>query len=57
MLRALNLPRFAELINDALIAVYTKGDVMTKDLGGTATTTEFTKRVIEEVEKLDSRHH
>lgn len=57
MLRSLNLPRFAELINDALIAVYTKGDCLTEDLGGNCTTTQFTKRVIEEVEKLDSRHH
>jgi isocitrate dehydrogenase (NAD+) len=57
MLRALNLPRFAELVNDALIAVYRKGDVLTEDLGGNATTTQFTKRIIEEIEKLDKRNH
>jgi isocitrate dehydrogenase (NAD+) len=57
MLRALNLPRFAELLNDALIAVYRKGDVLTEDLGGNATTTQFTKRIIEEIEKLDKRNH
>lgn len=55
MLRTLNLPRFAELINDALINVYKRGDCLTEDVGGKAGTKEFTKRVIQEIETLDTR--
>jgi len=55
MLRTLNLPRFAELINDALINVYKRGDCLTQDVGGKAGTKEFTKRVIQEIETLDTR--
>ena len=47
------LPRFAELIQKAVYNVYAEGKYLTKDVGGSATTTEFTKRVVEEIKALD----
>lgn len=46
MLRYLGLPRFADQISSALNSVLTEGLVKTKDIGGTATTSDFTKAVI-----------
>lgn len=57
MLRALNLPRFAELINQGLHNVYKKGEGLTRDVGGKGDTKSFTKLVIKEIENLDKRHH
>jgi len=53
MLRSLNLPRFAELINDAVINVYKDGTGLTNDLGGKSGTKKFTKLVTDEIERLD----
>ena len=46
MLRHLNLLNEANRIEDALYAVYEQGHDLTKDLGGTATTTQFTDALI-----------
>jgi isocitrate dehydrogenase (NAD+) len=40
-----------ERIRQALVTVLTKGTVRTRDMGGTATTTEFTEAVCREVER------
>ncbi len=46
MLRHLNLLNEANRIEAALYAVYEQGHDLTKDLGGTATTTQFTDALI-----------
>lgn len=46
MLRYLGLPRFADQISNALNEVLTEGKIKTHDIGGTASTSEFTKAVI-----------
>ena len=46
MLRHLNLLNEANRIEAALYAVYEEGQDLTKDLGGTATTTQFTDAII-----------
>lgn len=46
MLRYLGLPRFADQISNALNEVLTEGKIKTQDIGGTASTSEFTKAVI-----------
>jgi isocitrate dehydrogenase (NAD+) len=46
MLRYMGLPRFADQIATALSDVLTEGKFKTKDIGGTATTSDFTKAVI-----------
>lgn len=46
MLRYLGLPRFADQISSALNEVLTEGKVKTQDIGGTASTSDFTKAVI-----------
>ena len=46
MLRHLNLLNEANRIEAALYAVYEQGQDLTKDLGGTATTTQFTDALI-----------
>lgn len=53
MLRANNLPRFGDLIFKSLSNVYAEGKCLTPDVGGTASATQFTKRVLEEINKLD----
>jgi isocitrate dehydrogenase (NAD+) len=47
------LPRFAELIQKAVYNVYAEGKYLTKDVGGNAKATEFTKRVVDEIKSLD----
>ncbi|QIY93432.2 tartrate dehydrogenase [Streptomyces sp. S1D4-11] len=47
MLDHLGHPEGAEDITDAIAAVLAKTDVRTPDLGGSATTTEFTEKVLE----------
>jgi len=49
MLRHLRLPDHAQRIEKAVVAVLSRGKVLTKDLGGFATTTQFTKAVINEL--------
>lgn len=46
MLNHLNLQPIAKRIEQALFKLYEEGKVKTKDLGGTATTTEFTDALI-----------
>jgi len=46
MLRHVNLGNYADLIKSALLHVLKTGKVRTKDLGGYASTTEFTLAVI-----------
>ncbi|KAL9894247.1 isocitrate dehydrogenase [NAD] subunit beta, mitochondrial isoform 1-T1 [Glossina fuscipes fuscipes] len=46
LLRHINLPTYSEMITNAIIRVLSEGKVRTKDLGGYATTQEFTRAVI-----------
>jgi isocitrate dehydrogenase (NAD+) len=46
MLRWLDLPEHAARVENAILAVYGAGKVRTKDLGGSATTGDFTRAVI-----------
>ena len=46
MLDWLNLDEHARRVEKALLAVYAEGKVKTKDLGGAATTDEFTRAII-----------
>jgi isocitrate dehydrogenase (NAD+) len=52
MLRYLNEREAAELIEDALIHTLATKDVRTKDLGGTASTMEFTEAVVASMKDL-----
>ena len=55
MLRFLNLPRFADLISNGLKqTLQTK--TITKDVGGMATTDEFTNEVIKHCTNLMKTH-
>ena len=49
MLKYLGQTECAEKIENALAKVFEDGIVLTQDLGGTATTTEFTDKVISEI--------
>ena len=49
MLKYLGQTECAEKIENALAKVFEEGIVFTQDLGGTATTTEFTDKVISEI--------
>jgi isocitrate dehydrogenase (NAD+) len=53
MLSAMGYQRFSNLIETAVIDVYEEGKVLTPDVGGTATTEQFTNRVIQEIEFLN----
>lgn len=46
LLRHINLPSYSEIIQNSLIRVLRDGKVKTKDLGGQATTQDFTRAVI-----------
>lgn len=46
LLNHLNMRRYAEQIRDALNRVLNDGKVLTKDLGGQSSTTDFTQAVI-----------
>lgn len=46
MLRHVNLVEYADELSNAIYRVLKEGKVRTKDIGGTATTTEFTKAII-----------
>ena len=47
MLKYLNMQDKASQIQNAINKVLNEGTVLTGDLGGTATTTEFTQKIIE----------
>jgi len=49
MLKSLNEIEKAKKIEKALLKVYSKGAILTKDLGGRATTAEFTEAIINEL--------
>lgn len=49
MLRQANMPIFADLIEDAVFKTYSKTNARTADLGGNYTTSEFTKKIIENI--------
>jgi isocitrate dehydrogenase (NAD+) len=51
MLEYLGEQTHAARIREALNGVLTRGAVRTRDLGGTATTTEFTDAICRELEK------
>lgn len=52
MLRHLQLYRHAELVESAIMRVLENREVVTPDLGGTGTTKQFTKAVIDNIERL-----
>lgn len=54
MLNNMGLPRFASMIKQAIKNVYQEGQYLTRDVGGTTSTTDFTKRVVDEIKALDS---
>ncbi|CAG9316309.1 unnamed protein product [Blepharisma stoltei] len=51
MLRHLNLPHFAERLQDGLFQTISEGKVLTQDIGGSATTYEFTREIIKNIQK------
>ena len=46
MLRHMGLEKYANTINDAVLKTISEGKVLTRDLGGNATNTQFTKEII-----------
>lgn len=50
LLRHLGLDYHADRISDATYGVLKDGEIRTKDIGGTATTTEFTKAILNKLE-------
>jgi len=55
MLRHMGLNNYANTIEDALRSVILEKKVLTSDVGGSATTKEFTKAVIDKVEEAQKR--
>jgi isocitrate dehydrogenase (NAD+) len=49
MLRHLNLPHFAERVQNGVFKTIKEGKVVTSDIGGNASTYEFTKEVIKNI--------
>lgn len=49
MLEAMGKLEEANQLRDALAAVVEEGKIVTPDIGGTATTTEFTQAIIEKL--------
>lgn len=54
MLRNAGLNRFGELLKDGLLNVYSEGKYLTADVGGKAKTSEFTRRLVDEIKAIDS---
>lgn len=52
MLKHLGLNEYAERINKATYKVISEGKATTKDIGGSATTTQFTEAIIDELKSL-----
>lgn len=50
MLRHINLPSYSERIHNSLFRVLKDGKVKTKDVGGQATTQDFTRAVIANIQ-------
>ena len=55
MLMNMGLPRFGALIKQAVRNVYQEGKYLTRDVGGKSHSSDFTKRMVEEIKTLDSR--
>jgi isocitrate/isopropylmalate dehydrogenase len=53
MLSAMGYQRFSNVIETSLHNVYKEGKVLTQECGGTASTQQFTDRVIKEIEFLN----
>jgi len=53
MLSTMGYPRFSKLIETAVTNVYLEGKVLTQDVGGKASTDQFTDRVIQEIALLN----
>ncbi|EGR33924.1 hypothetical protein IMG5_030660 [Ichthyophthirius multifiliis] len=49
MLQHMNLPHFADIISNAINKTLNEGKILTKDVGGNATTTQFTKAIINNI--------
>jgi Isocitrate/isopropylmalate dehydrogenase len=49
MLRHMNLPHFADRIQNGVFKTIAQGKVLTKDIGGDSTTYEFTKEIIKNI--------
>lgn len=54
MLKTMGYGRFSDLIKEAIFNVYREGRYLTVDVGGNSGTKEFTRRVIQEIEYLDT---
>jgi isocitrate/isopropylmalate dehydrogenase len=54
MLRTMGYASFGDLIERAVYNVYREGKYLTSDVGGSSKINDFTNRVIEEIEKIDS---
>lgn len=54
MLMNMGLMRFGALIKQAVKNVYAEGKYLTRDVGGNSHTSDFTKRMVEEIKFLDS---
>lgn len=46
MLRHMNLPVFADAITNGVLGTIEAGKIITQDLGGNASTTQFTNEII-----------
>jgi len=55
MLRHLQRDAAASRLRDSLAAVISRGEALTVDLGGTASTTEFTNEVVAEIQRQKKR--
>ena len=55
MLKSMYLPRFADVIHSALNNVYEEAKYLTADVGGKSSTADFTKRLCEEITRLDNK--
>ncbi len=52
MLEHLGMPDIAANISRAIAGILEDGKIRTRDLGGTATTTEFTDAILSRLEKV-----
>ena len=56
MLSTMGYPRFSKLIETAVTNVYLEGKILTPDVGGKATTDQFTDRVVQEINILNQNN-
>ena len=55
MLNHMGYHYFGELISDALFNVFQEGKYLTTDLGGSSKASDFTGRIIDEIQALDNQ--